>query len=107
MTNIISLTRKIDYLHTKLEKDKEKEAITIMMITPKEAELLKFIYGYLNKNHLCPSYKEIMKSVNIRSGSQIVRLIDTLVERGYIRKIAGKQRALEIIKLPEYIYIKF
>jgi SOS-response transcriptional repressor LexA len=61
------------------------------------AELLAFINDYHSNNACCPSYDEMMVSLGLRSKGRISRLIDALEERGHIRRLPGKVRAIEVV----------
>ena len=71
------------------------------MLTKKQKNLLLFINKKLRATGISPSYEEMKESLNLKSKSGIHRLISALEERGFIRRIAHKARALEVIKLPE------
>ena len=71
------------------------------MLTKKQLELLNFINNEVGANGISPSFDEMKIALNLKSKSGIHRLITALEERGFIRKLAHKARALEIIKLPE------
>jgi repressor LexA len=71
------------------------------MLTKKQKNLLLFINKKLRSSGVCPSYEEMKQSLNLKSKSGIHRLISALEERGFIRRLAHKARALEVIKLPE------
>ena len=71
------------------------------MLTKKQKNLLLFINKKLRVSGVSPSYEEMKQSLNLKSKSGIHRLITALEERGFIRKLAHKARALEVIKLPE------
>ena len=71
------------------------------MLTKKQLELLKFIDNEVSANGVSPSFDEMKVALNLKSKSGIHRLITALEERGFIRKLAHKARALEIIKLPD------
>ena len=71
------------------------------MLTKKQKNLLLFINKKLRASGVSPSYEEMKQSLNLKSKSGIHRLISALEERGFIRKLAHKARALEVIKLPE------
>ncbi len=71
------------------------------MLTKKQKNLLLFINKKLRSSGVSPSYEEMKESLNLRSKSGIHRLISALEERGFIRRLAHKARALEVIKLPE------
>ena len=71
------------------------------MLTKKQKNLLLFINKKLRASGVSPSYEEMKQSLNLKSKSGIHRLISALEERGFIRRLAHKARALEVIKLPE------
>ena len=71
------------------------------MLTKKQKNLLLYINKKLRASGVSPSYEEMKQSLNLKSKSGIHRLISALEERGFIRKLAHKARALEVIKLPE------
>ena len=71
------------------------------MLTKKQRNLLLFINKKLRSSGVSPSYEEMKQSLNLKSKSGIHRLISALEERGFIRRLAHKARALEVIKLPE------
>ena len=71
------------------------------MLTKKQKNLLLYINKKLRSSGVSPSYEEMKQSLNLKSKSGIHRLISALEERGFIRKLAHKARALEVIKLPE------
>jgi len=71
------------------------------MLTKKQKNLLLFINKKLRSTGISPSYEEMKESLNLKSKSGIHRLISALEERGFIRRLAHKARALEVIKLPE------
>ena len=71
------------------------------MLTKKQKNLLLFINKKLRTSGVSPSYEEMKQSLNLKSKSGIHRLISALEERGFIRRLPHKARALEVIKLPE------
>jgi len=71
------------------------------MLTKKQKNLLLFINKKIRSTGVSPSYEEMKNSLNLKSKSGIHRLISALEERGFIRRLAHKARALEVIKLPE------
>jgi repressor LexA len=71
------------------------------MLTKKQKNLLLFINKKLRSTGISPSYEEMKKSLNLKSKSGIHRLISALEERGFIKRLAHKARALEVLKLPE------
>jgi repressor LexA len=71
------------------------------MLTKKQKNLLLYINKKIRLTGISPSYEEMKDSLNLKSKSGIHRLISALEERGFIRRLAHKARALEVIKLPE------
>ena len=71
------------------------------MLTKKQKNLLLFINKKLRSSGVSPSYEEMKHSLNLKSKSGIHRLISALEERGFIKRLAHKARALEVVKLPE------
>lgn len=71
------------------------------MLTKKQKNLLIFINEKLKRTGISPSYDEMRISLNLKSKSGIHRLISALEERGFIKRLPHKARALEVIKLPE------
>jgi repressor LexA len=73
------------------------------MLTPKQKELLLFINERLKESGVPPSFDEMKDALDLRSKSGIHRLITALEERGFIRRLPHRARALEVIKLPEAV----
>ncbi len=71
------------------------------MLTKKQKNLLLYINKKIRSTGVSPSYEEMKNSLNLKSKSGIHRLISALEERGFIRRLAHKARALEVVKLPE------
>ena len=71
------------------------------MLTKKQKNLLLYINTKIRSTGVSPSYEEMKDSLNLKSKSGIHRLISALEERGFVRRLAHKARALEVIKLPE------
>ena len=71
------------------------------MLTRKQYQLLMFIDASLKKNGVSPSFDEMKEALNLKSKSGIHRLITGLEERGFIRRLPHRARALEVMKLPE------
>src|ERR1700752_4570544 len=71
------------------------------MLTRKQSELLRFIHERLQETGVPPSYDEMKEALDLRSKSGIHRLIMALEERGFIRRLPHRARALEVTKLPE------
>ncbi len=71
------------------------------MLTKKQYQLLKFIDKRLKETAICPSFDEMKDAVGLKSKSGIHRLISALEERGFIKKLPHRARALEVIKVPK------
>ena len=71
------------------------------MLTRKQYELLRFIHERLREAGVPPSFDEMKDALDLRSKSGIHRLITALEERGFIRRLPNRARAIEVIKLPE------
>jgi repressor LexA len=70
------------------------------VLTPRQHQLLRFIHNYVNRHGVSPSFEEMRDSLNLRSKSGIHRLISALEERGYIRRLAHRARAIELLRAP-------
>ena len=68
------------------------------MLTKKQKELLNYIQKYQTKSGVTPSYEEMKFALNLKSKSGIHRLVLALEERGFLKRLAHKARALEVIK---------
>src|ERR1700716_4261088 len=73
----------------------------VEMLTRKQYELLRFISERLKESGVPPSFDEMKDALDLRSKSGIHRLITALEERGFIRRLPNRARAIEVIKLPE------
>ena len=71
------------------------------MLTKKQLDLLEFIHKRVQRDGVPPSFDEMKEALDLRSKSGIHRLITALEERGFIRRLAHRARALEILKLPD------
>jgi repressor LexA len=71
------------------------------MLTRKQLELLRFVHERLKETGVPPSFDEMKDALDLRSKSGIHRLITALEERGFIRRLPNRARAIEVIKLPE------
>ena len=74
------------------------------MLTKKQYELLIFIHQRIRETGVPPSFDEMKDALDLKSKSGIHRLITALEERGYIRRLEKRARALEVIRLPENAY---
>ncbi|HEY7457196.1 MAG TPA: transcriptional repressor LexA, partial [Xanthobacteraceae bacterium] len=73
------------------------------MLTRKQYELLRFIHERLKESGVPPSFEEMKEALDLRSKSGIHRLITALEERGFIRRLPNRARALEVIRLPDTV----
>ena len=73
------------------------------MLTKKQHDLLMFIHKRVQADGVSPSFDEMKLALDLRSKSGIHRLISALEERGFIRRLAHRARAIEILRLPENI----
>ena len=71
------------------------------MLTKKQLDLLSFIHNRVQRDGVPPSFDEMKEALDLRSKSGIHRLITALEERGFIRRLAHRARAIEIVKLPD------
>src|SRR5881397_3943952 len=71
------------------------------MLTAKQHELLLFIDNRLKESGVSPSFDEMREALELKSKSGVHRLISALDERGFIRRLPNRARALEVVKLPE------
>ncbi len=71
------------------------------MLTRKQHELICFIADRLNETGVSPSFEEMKEALDLKSKSGVHRLISALEERGFIRRLANRARALEVLKMPE------
>lgn len=74
------------------------------MLTLKQQELLSFIQTRLEEGGVSPSFEEMKDALDLRSKSGIHRLINALEERGFIRRLPNRARALEVLKLPDAMH---
>jgi repressor LexA len=73
----------------------------LAMLTSKQHELLRFIHERLEASGVSPSFEEMKEALDLKSKSGVHRLIGALEERGFIRRLANRARALEVLKMPE------
>ena len=71
------------------------------MLTAKQHELLRYIQRKLEETGISPSFEEMKEALDLKSKSGVHRLISALEERGFIRRLPNRARALEVLKLPE------
>lgn len=71
------------------------------MLTRKQHELVLYLHRYLAEHGVSPSFEEMKEALGLRSKSGIHRLITGLVERGFIKRLQHRARAIEVLRLPE------
>src|ERR1700712_3220524 len=71
------------------------------MLTKKQHQLLQFIRERMNADGVAPSFDEMKEALDLKSKSGIHRLITALEERGFLRRLPHRARALEVVKLPQ------
>ena len=71
------------------------------MLTRKQNELLRYIHGHLADTGVSPSFEEMKEALDLKSKSGVHRLISALEERGFLRRLPNRARALEVLKMPE------
>lgn len=71
------------------------------MLTHKQIQLLELIHTRMERDGVAPSFEEMKDALDLRSKSGIHRLITALEERGFIRRLAHRARAIEVLKLPD------
>lgn len=71
------------------------------MLTAKQHELIRFIQERLEETGISPSFEEMKEALDLKSKSGVHRLISALEERGFIRRLPNRARALEVLKQPE------
>ncbi len=71
------------------------------MLTKKQLDLLTFIHKRIQRDGVPPSFDEMKEALDLRSKSGIHRLITALEERGFLRRLAHRARAIEVVKLPD------
>lgn len=76
------------------------------MLTKKQLDLLEFIHKRTERDGVPPSFEEMKDALDLRSKSGIHRLITALEERGFLRRLPHRARALEIVKLPDALKTK-
>ena len=76
------------------------------MLTRKQHELIRFIQDRLEETGVSPSFEEMKEALDLKSKSGVHRLISALEERGFIRRLPNRARALEVLKQPEDVTTK-
>lgn len=73
------------------------------MLTPRQHDALTFLAEYTREHGYAPSFDEMAVALGLASKSGISRLLIGLEERGFIRRLSGRARAIEIIRLPKHM----
>lgn len=76
------------------------------MLTRKQHELIRFIQARLEETGVSPSFEEMKEALDLKSKSGVHRLISALEERGFIRRLPNRARALEVLRQPEDVSTK-
>ncbi|WP_309622919.1 transcriptional repressor LexA [Novosphingobium sp.] len=76
------------------------------MLTRKQHELIRYIQAKLEETGVSPSFEEMKEALDLKSKSGVHRLISALEERGFIRRLPNRARALEVLKQPEDVSSK-
>ncbi len=76
------------------------------MLTRKQHELIRYIQAKLEETGVSPSFEEMKEALDLKSKSGVHRLISALEERGFIRRLPNRARALEVLKQPEDVTSK-
>ncbi|WP_412506197.1 LexA family protein [Roseovarius sp. SYSU LYC5161] len=71
------------------------------MLTPRQHECWRFLASYTRAHGYSPSFEEIAEAMGLASKSNVHRLLQALEQRGFIRRMPGLQRAIEIIRTPD------
>lgn len=71
------------------------------MLTHQQRNLLTFICDYIKREHVAPTHDEMKNALGLASKSGINRILQCLIERGFIRSIPYRQRALEVLRGPD------
>ena len=71
------------------------------MLTPRQHEALVFLAAYTKRTGYSPSFGEIAEALELASKSNVHRLVKALEERGYIRRLPHRSRAIQILKMPQ------
>src|SRR3954466_14015411 len=100
-TSIEHIVSVHDLFRVSLEPSNLPSTRGASMLTRKQFELLRFIHERLKESGIPPSFDEMKDALDLRSKSGIPRLITSLEERGFIRRLPNRARAIEVIKLPE------
>jgi repressor LexA len=70
------------------------------MLTKRQSELLGYVYGYQRERGYAPTIREMATALELKSPGSVVRMLDRLQQLGFIRRERGRERALEVLKVP-------
>lgn len=71
------------------------------MLTKQQSELLSYVYGYLRANGgVAPTFREMKLRMGFRSTASVSRLLDAIEDRGFIRRLQNRARAIEVLRMP-------
>lgn len=73
------------------------------MLTPQQHKLLDFIRAFTKANEYAPSFTEMMAATSLKSKAQVHRMLRGLEERGFIRRLPHRARAIEVVKNPTFL----
>lgn len=70
------------------------------MLTPRQHELLTFIDGYIRQRGSAPDFREMADALGLKSNTGVDRMLKALEERGFVRRLRRRARAIEVVRLP-------
>jgi repressor LexA len=71
------------------------------MLTPRQHELLTFIDTYIRKRGSAPDFREMADALGLKSNTGVDRMLKALEERGFVRRLRRRARAIEVVRLPD------
>lgn len=74
--------------------------MVVPMITKRQRDLLRFVKRYTANNGYCPNYDEIMQGIGLKSKNGVWRLVNELEQRGFVRRLPNRARAIEVVRMP-------
>lgn len=72
----------------------------LKMLTPAQSKLLHYIDAYIKRHGYCPSYDDMVRGTKRKSKGSLAEVLDQLENRGFIRRLANRARAIEVVRLP-------
>lgn len=70
------------------------------MLTPAQSKLLRYIDAYIKRHGYCPSYDDMVRGTKRKSKGSLAEVLDQLENRGFIRRLANRARAIEVVRMP-------